>query len=54
MNYSDLPTAEVDRSQFIANSHQLLRSFFGITFPPLVRSPVLFFRLLGSSCCSLS
>ncbi|MEH2408333.1 hypothetical protein [Nostoc sp.] len=34
MNYSDLPKAEVDRSQFIGNSHQLLRSFFGLTFPP--------------------
>ncbi|MEH2412073.1 hypothetical protein [Nostoc sp.] len=39
VNYSDLPAAEVDRSQFIGNSHQLLRSFFGLTFPPLVRSP---------------
>ncbi|MEH2459022.1 hypothetical protein [Nostoc sp.] len=34
VNYSDLPKAEVDRSQFIGNSHQLLRSFFGLTFPP--------------------
>ncbi|MEH2164282.1 MAG: hypothetical protein V7K38_25345 [Nostoc sp.] len=33
MNYSDLPTAEVDRSQFIGNSHQLLSSFFCLTFP---------------------
>ncbi|WP_265271376.1 hypothetical protein [Nostoc sp. KVJ3] len=39
MNYSDLPNAEVDRFQFIGNSHQLLRSFFGLTFPPLVRNP---------------
>ncbi|MEH2347308.1 MAG: hypothetical protein V7K55_04775 [Nostoc sp.] len=34
MNYSELPTAEVLASRFIGNSHQLLRSFFGLTFPP--------------------